>query len=121
MVGMLSDAEVASMRTTVQGALDVTLPLYRKAVTDDGYGHTTETWNLQGDVLMNIIRPSATQLQVYADVIGSQRALMIRVMDDADVREGDRLQYDSLNWLVQNIQNAESYTVTKEFLITVIA
>ena len=29
--------------------------------------------------------------------------------------------FDSLNWLVQNVQNADSYTVTREFLMTVIS
>ncbi len=118
---MLSAAEIASMTATVAGALDVSLPLSRKTVTSDGYGHSIETWGSVGNVQVNLIKPNATQLQVYATLIGSQRAMMIRAMQTTDIRENDRLVYDSLNWRVQNVRNAESYTVTKEYLMTTIA
>jgi hypothetical protein len=121
MAGMLSDAEEAQYRAIVQQALDKSLSHYRKTTTDDGYGHSEETWSQIADLSLNIIRPSATQLQLWADIIGSQRALLIRVMDDADVQEGDHIDYSGLTWLVQNIQDTESYTWTKEFLITVIS
>lgn len=116
-----SECETSSMIEVIASALDVTLPLYRKVTTSDGYGHSTESWVSQGNVQVNLIKPSATQLQAFAGIIGSQRALMLRAMETTDIREGDRVVYDSLNWLVQNAQNAESFTVTKEYLITVVS
>lgn len=117
---MLSTSELACIADTVAASLDTSLPVTRRTATPDGYGHTTEVWNSVGSVAMNLIKPSATQLQAFAGIIGSQRAMLIRVMQTSDVREGDHIAYDGLAWLVQNVQNAESYTVTKEYLITVI-
>ncbi|SRR6266567_2027885 len=120
---MLSAAELASMQSTVSASLDVTLPVYRKTTANDGYGHTTETYpgTPTHSIDCNIIRPTATVLQVYAGIIGSKRALTIRVMQSADILEGDQIQYDSLKWKVQNLMDTESYTVTKEYLITVVS
>jgi SPP1 family predicted phage head-tail adaptor len=120
MAGLLNADEVAWMTPIVSSSLDVSLPFSRKSVTPDGYGNTTETWTSYGNISMNIIKPTATLLQLYAEVIGEQRALVIRVMQTTDVRQGDRLVYDGLNWLVQNLMDAESYTVTKEYLITTV-
>lgn len=116
-----TDCETASITAAVASALDVSLPLYRKVTAPDGYGHSTESWVSQGNVQVNLIKPSATQLQAFAGIIGSQRALILRAMQTTDIREGDRVSYDGLNWLIQNVQNAESYTVTKEYLMTVVS
>lgn len=120
---MLSAAEITSQQATVAASLDVTLPVYRKTVANDGYGHTTETYpgSPTHTIACNIIHPTATVLQLYASVIGSQRALTIRVMEAADILEGDRVAYDGLNWKVQNLLDAESYSVTKHYLITTVA
>ena len=95
--------------------------IYVETYTNSTYGHTTRTRVSQGNIQCNILKPSATQLQTYADIIGAQRALVIRVMQASDVQEGDEFLYDGLYWVVNNMQDAESYTVTKEYLITVVA
>ncbi len=121
MPGLLTGAELAWMTPIVASSLDVSLPLYRDTSTaQDDSGHHLETWTSQGNVSLNIIKPTATLLQLYADIIGEQRALIIRVMQITDVRQGDRFVYDSLNWRVQNLMDAESYTVTKEYLVTTV-
>lgn len=117
---MLSAAEIASMTLTVAGSLDVTVTVARKTPTNDGYGHTTTTWVQQSTPKVNILKPTATQLQTYAEIIGAQRALIIRFMPTTDIREGDQITFNSVSWLVQNIQNAESYTIGIEALITVV-
>lgn len=117
---MLSATEIASQRATVQSALDVSLPWYRNTPGQDAYGHATESYTLAGTILCNIITPSATQLQLFAEKIGSQRSLIIRVMDTATIKEGDQVAYDGLRWLIQNLQDAESYTVTKEYVMSVV-
>jgi len=118
---MLSAAELASIQATVASALDVALPQYRSTKAADTYGHTTRIRVSQGNIQCNILKPSATQLQAYAGIIGAQRSLVIRVMQASDVQEGDEFLYDGLYWVVNNMQDAESYTVTKEYLITVVA
>ncbi len=118
---MLSAADITSMTAIVAGSLDVTLPQYRNTPGEDTSGHPTENYAFFANVALNIIRPSATTLQLFADVIGSQRAIMIRVMKTQDVKQGDRFVYDTLNWRVQALMDAESYTFTKEYLLSVVA
>jgi hypothetical protein len=117
---MLSAAEIASITTTVGQALDITLALYRNAAGTDTYGHATENEVSQGNVTVNIYKPSASQLSLYAALIGSKRAVMLRFLPTTDIRQGDRLVYQGKNWLVQEILNAESYTIATDALMTVI-
>jgi hypothetical protein len=124
MAGLLTAAEITSMTALVASSLDVFLPLYRKSVAQDGYGHSVETYpgTPTSTVQVNVIKPSATDLQVYAAIIGTKEALLLRFIPAiADIREGDRVVYRSGNWLVQNIQSNESYTFANEAVITVIA
>src|SRR5258706_16457443 len=65
-------------------------------------------------------QPSAQILTTYAGVIAGRRALMLRYMPTQDVREGDRIAYQGLNWRVQPLETAESYTFTNEVLIVTI-
>lgn len=120
MPGLLSAAEIASMQATVGPALDQSLPQLRKTTGLDTYGHTTETWVSQGNVICNVFRPTATHLQLYADIIGAQQAMMIRFLPGTDIREGDQLTYKAENWLVQAIQVHESYTIPNDALMTVV-
>lgn len=118
---MLSAADLASIATTVAASLDQSLPLYRKtASTSDGYGTSVPTWTSEGNIACTVAKPSATNLTTYAELIGSQRALTIRALQTTDIREGDRVVYDSLNWLIQRVLNANSYSVTKQYLMTVV-
>lgn len=118
---MLNAAEITAMTNIVASSLDVTVTVQRiTSPTQDGSGHLTGTYVTVGTAKVNIIKPSATQLQIYAGIIGSQWALMIRFMPTTDIREGDQLVYMSRNWKVQNIQNAESYTFSNDALITTI-
>src|SRR5258706_9240051 len=120
---MLSAAEIASMSAVVASSLDVSLPLYRKTVTQDGYEHSIETYpsTPTSTVQCNVIKPSAMLLQVFADIIAGQKALLLRYMPTSDVREGDRFVYQGLNWKVQPTESAESYTFANEVLIVTIA
>lgn len=104
----------------VLSTLDVTLPISRPTKTADGFGHTTTSYSVVASVPMNLKNASATQLQTYAGLIGSSRAMVIRVMNNANIQQGDTLPYDGLTWLIQAEMNASSYTVTKEFMIVAI-
>ena len=117
---MLNAAQITSMQSVIARSLDVTLPLERNTPSVDSYGHATEHWSDIPDVQVNTIKASATLLQLYAGVIGSQRAEVIRAMQTSDIKQGDRATYDGLKWLVHEVENSESYTWTREYLMVVI-
>ncbi len=117
---MLSSAEITSMTSVVVSSLDITVTIQRKTTAPDGYGHTTETWVTQSTPKVNIMKPSATQLQAFAGIIGSQWAALIRFALTTDIREGDHILYQGQTWLVQHILNAESYTFVLDALMTVV-
>lgn len=123
MAGLLTSDEVAWMTSTVASSLDQSLPLYRPTKASDGYGHTTLTYpgSPTAMIACNTDKPSATQLQAYADIIGTQEAMMLRFLQTTDVREGDRIVYIGENWEVQNVQNAESYSFCLDALMTIIS
>jgi hypothetical protein len=119
---MLNAAEITANTATVAASMDQSLPLYRRSVTKDSYGNDVEGYpgspTLQ--LACNIYKPSATTLTTYAGVIGGRRALMLRYMSTNDVREGDRVVYQSLNWRVQPLETAASYQFANDVLIVVI-
>ncbi len=114
---MLSAAEIASMQATANASLDISMPFSRKTTALDGYGHSTETWASTGSKMVNTYKPTATQLQTYASIIGTQKALMIRFATTSDIKEGDRATYLSRNWMVQYILDVESYTFVLDAII----
>jgi len=115
---VLSPSEIASMTATANASLDISIPFYRDPKGPDTYGHTTITGtNLVGTFKVNTYKPTATQLQTYASIIGSQKALMIRFATTTDIKEGDRATYLSRNWLVQYILDAESFTFVLDAII----
>ena len=122
MPGLLTADEIAWITPIVVASLDQSLPLYHVTTAPDGAGHTTETYPGTPSLMLacTIGKPTATQLSTYADIIAGQRALMLRYMPTSDVREGDRIIYMGLNWKVQPLANAESYTVANDVLITVV-
>lgn len=121
MAGLLTADEIAWMTPIVVASLDQSLPLYHAVTALDGAGHTTETYPTLAFMLpCTISKPTAGQLQAYDTIIAGERALMLRYMPTSDVREGDRIVYMGLNWKVQPLANAESYTVANDVLITTI-
>ena len=109
------------MTAVVNATFDVSVTIKRVPTPgQDSYGHTTGTPAQVGTALVNIIRPTDTQLQQFAGIIGSQRALMIRYGTATDIRQGDVVNYGGLDWKVQEILIAESYTFANDALITVI-
>lgn len=117
---MLPSNEGMALAAVAFSSLDVTVTQQRASTASDGYGHSVDTWVTIGTVSCNVYAPRAAQLALYGSIIGSQWALMLRYNPANDLRQGDRIVYNGRNWLVQNIQNAESYTFTNDCLITVI-
>ncbi len=115
----LSASDIDCITATVAASLSTSLPLYRKSsiTTRDGYGHTTTGYGQIGNVSCNVIKPTETQLQLFSNIIGSQRALRLRVLEATDIQEGDEVTYQGYQWLVHSIEDAASFTVTKHALI----
>jgi hypothetical protein len=118
--GLLTAAETAALQATVGAALDKSLPLLRKVPSLDTYGHNTETLVSNGNIVCNVFHPTATHLQLYADIIGAQQAMMLRFLPGTDVIEGDEVTYKGQNWTVQVIQVEQSYTIPNDLLMTVV-
>lgn len=121
----LSAAERACMAAVVESGFGTKLPLYRNTPGRDTSGHATEGYALHATLTCSVMSPSATRpgaalLQLYAEKIGSQRMLVLRVALDADVQEGDQVDYEGLRWELQGIQDASSLSFSKQCLITVI-
>jgi head-tail adaptor len=120
MAGLLTTAQSAQIIATITNSLDASLPLERNTPGTDTSGHATESWSSRGNIACNVKNATASMLQLYAGIIGSQRAVMLRAMQTTDIRQGDRVTYDGLKWLIHEVENAESYTWTKEYLAVVI-
>ena len=118
---MLNASEISWMQTTVSSALDVTVTVQRQTPAQDGYGHDNGAYSTIGTAQVNVIKPSATDLQAFSDIIGSKLALLLRFMPTTDIREGDQILYGGRTWKAYGIQSAESYTFTDEVLIVTIS
>lgn len=123
MPGLLTSAQLTNITATTQSSLDQSLPLERNTLLgqSDASGHVQENWVAQPNLACTVGNATASELQEYAGIIGSKRALKLRAMSTSDVREGDRITYDSLKWIIGPVMNANSYSVTKRYLITTVA
>lgn len=118
---MLSAAEIAAMQSTINSSLDVTITVKRKGAGQDVYGHANGTYTSIGTALVNIIKPSAVALQLFAEQIAAQKAVMIRFALTTDIQENDLIAYSNKDWKVQYVENAESYTFCNDALMTVVS
>jgi len=117
---MIPANELAAMRTTVFGSFDVTVTWQRKSVASDGYGSGTETWNTLGTLTCNIIKPSAAMIQEYAARLSVTVSLMIRYNPTNALAVGDRIRYAGKFYTVELIENAESYTVANDAILSAV-
>src|SRR4051794_12733415 len=118
---MLSSRDIARMTRTVEKSFDTEVTVKRDpSPGQDSSGHQTQNLVVQGDALCNTYNLNASQLQSYAEVIGSQQALMIRYSTSTDIQEGDVIAYLGLDWLVHNKQQAQSYTFAYNSLIVTV-
>ncbi len=119
---MLSAAQIARKTATVARALDQSLPYYDVTKSQDVSGHTVETYagTPTFQLACNIYAPAAEILTTYAEVIAGRKALMLRYMPTQNVQEGGRVVYQGVNWRVQPVETAESYTFSNDVLIVTI-
>lgn len=109
------------MTATVASSLDQSLQFSRKAAGQDSSGHANGAYANTAIYACNVAKPSATKLALYAGIIGTQEAMTLRFAQASDIREGDRVAYNSELWQVQNVLNAESYSFCNNALITIIS
>jgi len=118
MAGMLSAAQIAACKALVERTFDTTVTVKRGPTAEDAYGHKTGTPSTVGTALVGTYKPSASQLATYAEIIGSQKALMIRFSDSTDIRQGDTITHQSKDWTVHAVKPDESYVFAQNALMT---
>lgn len=113
---MISIAELAAMQATSNSAGDLSIAITRPALTQDGEGNVSKTFNAVTTVQGNLAQPTASQLNNYGYAIADVAAWMVRVPVGTDIRIGDRLTVNSMNLEVQIILVPQSYQASTRVL-----
>src|SRR2546423_616577 len=123
MAGLFTGKKKGRVQGAIASRLDVSVTVQRAPAKPgfDVFGHDTSTYNTGGTAIVEVNQTSATLLQAYAGIIGSELALLLRFMPTTDIKEGDQIVYAGRNWKTYGIQSAESYTFTDEVLIVTIS
>jgi hypothetical protein len=121
---VINAAQLAMMQSFVLKAFDQTCSIVRMTLTDDGYGGRIETpvsvpmlptgtaYNCNTDA------PSSAMLAIYADVLGTVKAMKVRVQSGQDIRQGDRITIAGDTWVVQIVLQPESYSTSQNVLVS---
>jgi len=96
---MLSAAEIASMRATVDEALPDTCTIRRKAVVSDGGGGQTTTWSdLAAGVACGIAPVAGGEGATTAGRVVDETTHVVTLPDGQDVTEADRIVVDGVTY-----------------------
>lgn len=106
---MLPATELATLAAVATAALDQTATILRASRASDGAGGTSETMTPLTTTPAGLSQPSATLLQNYAYLIGSQDSWQVRVPLGTDVRKDDQLQIGDRTLRVQVVLAPRSY------------
>jgi head-tail adaptor len=116
--GLLSAAELASIRADVEAAaLSLPCQIQHKTLVRDAYGQATETWSTVATVNAGMTEPSGTHLQNYAYLIEALAAWLVRLPVGTDVTAQDHLIINGETLVVQVVLAPRSY----QTLLSVIA
>jgi hypothetical protein len=119
MPGLLSDSELASIRSDVAAAAcDTPCTIQRKTATKDAFGTETETWATIASVNVGMRQPSAGQLANYAFLIGSLAAWQVNMPVGTDVKHQDHLIIGGVTMVVQVDLSPQSYNALTTVLAT---
>jgi hypothetical protein len=113
----ISAAEMASLRADVAAlACDTSCVVKRKTSTKDAWGTRTESFSTVTTVNVGLKSPAAHELQVYAYMIGSSKAWMVKLPYGTDVRTQDHLILGSDTLVVQADVSLSSYSTLTTML-----
>lgn len=99
------------MQATANSALDLTIGIYRRTVTQDAAGRVTPTYpnTATYTVAGNLAQPTAGQLANYGYRVGSLAAWQVRMPIGTDVRATDRLLVNGQVLEVQVVLAPQTY------------
>jgi hypothetical protein len=118
---MLNATELAWMQAQVISSLDVSVVVKRKSYSSDGAGGQSQTLTTLGTYKMNVVKPTGSQIQQYAALLGVKVDLMVRYdQTSIALQRNDYVVYNSVNYEVHAILNAESYTFSNEAVLAVV-
>lgn len=119
---MLSAAQLTSLQGFATKTLDLTANTSRNTATGtDAWGTPNETFTavLTG-VACGLSEPSPKQMQLYATLIGSERAWIVSFAFGSDVKRNDRITISGVTMRVQIDISLGSYsTLTQVLAVTV--
>ena len=120
MAGLLNAAQLARFQAVATSALDISgVLVQRVTLTDDGYGHKTETWTTTATVAASEAKPSAQVMQQYASRIGALQSWVVRLPYGTVCAAGDRLVFPGGDTrLVQADLSDSSYTTAQLYLVS---
>lgn len=113
---MLNSAQLATFQAIAQSAMDVSIGIYRPALTQDGEGNVNKAFALLATVSGNLAQPTAGQLANYGYAIGDVNAWMVRAPVGTDIRIGDRLIVNGYHLEVQVVLQPQSYQTAMRVL-----
>ncbi len=105
---MLTDAELASLRSAVESILPDTCTLRRSASVPDGQGGVTVSWTETAGVLCRLTARAQGTRGQEGDQSAVSTTWSLLVAYDQDVQAGDEAVVGGETWIVQSVQDLAS-------------
>lgn len=116
---MLSEADLAGMQATQNGAMDLTGTRRRVAQTNDGHGGFTEAVTDVANIPCNLGNPSGETERVMASKLTDQAYWYLTVPVGTDVKNGDLWVIDGKVYRIIHVANAKSYLTATRCLVVI--
>lgn len=119
MTGILTDAELASMRAVLNTSLPGTAVLERFTASSDGQGGQTETWTHAGTIACRIGPLPGSEVTV-ADRLSTHSVVQATFAAQTDIGTKDRITESGVTYEVVDIDSPRSYEIaTRATLVEV--
>jgi head-tail adaptor len=105
---LLTDGELAILRTQVLGLLPDTAYLMRASGTVDSFGNSLETWGTVGTVAARIDPYRMTGQDVRASQEAGASYYQLTLPYDAGMTDGDRVKIDSVTYELKQVTQDHS-------------
>jgi head-tail adaptor len=122
-MNLLTDGEIASMRSTLDESLPGTAVIQRKSLTADGQGGNSETWAAAGTVACRIA-PVTSHGQDEGE--GAGRTLQTAdftatFLAGTDVIAADRIISGGITYEVAKVNGPRSYELSRRVDVVVVS
>lgn len=114
----VSAAEMASIRADAASTLALSCVIQRATKVRNQDGFETETWGTVATVMAGMKEPTAGQLQLYADAIGTLAIWAVNTPYGTDVRKFDHLMIGAYTLTVQIVLTPQGYDALTTALVS---